>query len=246
MKKYYLAALFMAVALVGASTPAAAQSKDSGKAPDKEGSPASFVLTSPKNGEVLRGGQEIQITWDLTLDKEITEHPFGEMEFFLDTAEGVHLRITPQLSLKARTFNWTVPNISTKTARLSLQCGIEGEGDRFRFFQTGTFVIQALRRGPAIMLNAMPEAAKAGDEMEISWTANLDGYTSYDVMVSYDRGAHFHKAGTTTETRYALKVDEDFAGSITVQIVSRRTDGTKVRSLVNRDATIRVGDKEDR
>ena len=249
MKKYYLAALFLAVLILGASTPATAQIKgsaDGGGAIGGDTTTSSFLLTNPHNGDVLRGGQQVQITWDLTLDKDITTNPFGEMEFFLQTNEGMFMRITPQLSPLARTFTWTVPSINTKTAKLVLMAGIEGGGDRYTFAQTGTFYIVTLRTSPSIFLNSMQEDVKPGEDVEVSWTSNLDGYTSYDVMVSYDRGAHFHKAGTTTETRFALPVDEDFAGSITVQIVSRRADGSKVKSLLTKDATLRVGEKDDR
>ena len=247
MKKYYLVALFLAILILGASTPATAQIKGSADGGSTGGdATSSFLLTNPRNGDVLRGGQQVQITWDLTLDKDITTNPFAEMEFFLQTNEGMYMRITPQLSVTARTFTWTVPSINTKTARLVLQAGIEGGGDRYTFAQSGTFYIVTLRTSPSIFLNSVQEEAKPGEDIEVSWTSNLDGYTSYDVMVSYDRGAHFHKAGTTTETRYALKVDDDFAGSITLQIVSRRADGSKVKSLLTKDATLRVGDKEDR
>src|SRR5262249_17731159 len=150
--------------------------------------------TNPHNGDVLRGGQQVQVTWDLTLDKDFTTNPFAEMEFFFQTDEGIFTRITPQLDVKTRTFNWTVPNINTKTARLILQAGIDGSGERYTFAQTGTFYILTLSGSPSITLNAMKEEAKAGDEVEVSWTSNLDGSASYDVMVSYDRGAHFHKA----------------------------------------------------
>ncbi len=91
----------------------------------------------------------------------------------------------------------------------------------------------------------MQEKVKPGEELEISWTSNLEGYSSYDVMVSYDRGAHFHKAGSTRDARYALHVDEDFTGSVIVQIVNRRADGSKVSSLLTREATVRIGDKQD-
>jgi len=248
MKKYYLAALFLAVLILGASTPATAQIKGSadGGATGGDTTTSSFLLTNPHSGDVLRGGQQVQITWDLTLDKSITSDPFAEMEFFLQTNEGVRMRITPQMSVTARTFTWTVPNINTKTAKLVLQAGTEGGGDRYTFAQSGTFYIVTLRGSNSIFLNAMQEEVKPGEDVEISWTSNLDGYTSYDVMVSYDRGAHFHKARTTTETRFALPVDDDFARSITVQIVSRRADGSKVKSLLTKDATLRVGEKEDR
>ena len=60
-------------------------------------------------------------------------------------------------------------------------------------------------------------------------------------MISYDCDAHFYKTGITTETRYALKVNKDFAGSISVQIVSRRANGSKVKSKLTDNALVRVG-----
>ncbi len=109
MKKHYFAAIFIAVALAGASTQILAQNKEAAKGTAIEKADASFVLISPINGEVLRGGQQVQVIWELTLDKAIAENPWGEMEFFLDTDEGVHMRITPQLSLNARSFTLTIP-----------------------------------------------------------------------------------------------------------------------------------------
>ena len=124
-------------------------------------------------------------------------------------------------------------------------CGIEGDSEQYRFVQTGTFKIKSSYKEPSITLNSMQEKVKPGEELEISWTSNLEGYSNYDVMVSYDRGAHFHKAGSTTDARYALHVDEDFGGSVIVQIVDRRADGSKVSSLLTREATVRIGDKQD-
>ena len=241
MKKYYLAAIIVTFALAGASISALAQDKGTAI----ENSKASFILISPRDGDILLAGQQVQVIWDLTLDKTFSENPFAEMEFFLDTNEGVHTRITPQLSVYSRTFTFTVPKMNTQTARLSLKCGIEGGGDPYYFAQTGTFSIKSGRKTEAIMLNPMRNNVKPGDELEISWTSNLAGDASYDVMVSYDRGAHFHKAGSTTENHYSLPVDEDFAGSITVQIVNRHADGSKVTSLLTRSATVRVSDKQD-
>lgn len=235
MKKYLFTAIALVIAIVGVSTSALAQDSAS------EGD-VSYRLITPRSGEVLRAGQTVQITWELALPKAMTQHPYGEMEFFVDTVEGYHARISPQLSLTARTFTWTVPPVSSRAAKLTLQCGIEGEGDQYRFVQIGSFVIKQSLRAPVITLNAMPETMRAGQNLEISWASNLEGDRTYDVMVSYDRGAHFYKAGSTTETRYTLPVDEDFAGSIVVQIVNRGADGTKVTTPVNRGATVRVSD----
>jgi hypothetical protein len=233
MKKYYIAPLVIVAALMlaGASIPAMAQD-----------SRTYFALTSPAEGQIVAGGQTIDVAFELRLDKALIEHPWAEMEFFLETGEGVHVRITPQMRLSTRSFRWTVPNITTRTARLSLQAGIEGEGDHYRFYQTGTFTIKSARGGASILLNSPSEKAKAGRNLDLSWTSNLPEGSSYDVMISYDRGAHFHRAGTTVETRFALPVEKDFAGSITVQIVHTLADGNAVRSLQTRDATIVVGD----
>jgi hypothetical protein len=167
------------------------------------------------------------------------------MEFVLETDEGVNMRITPQMNVDKRSFTWTVPNINTTTARLVLQCGIEGEGEMFRFVQTGTFTIRFLRSEAYILLNSLRGNMNPGQNLDISWTSNLKGGTSYDVMISFDRGAHFHKAGTTTDTRFSYPVDADFAGAISVQIVGTRPDGRKVQSLLTRDASVRVTDKTD-
>lgn len=231
MKKYYLAPLMIALALLlaGAPTSVSAQRQDT------------FVLTSPRDGDVLRPGQVVQVTWELRLDKSITDNEWGEMEFFLETGEGVHVRITPQMRMNARSFTWTIPNISTKTARLAVQAGIEGAGDQYRFAQTGTFIIKGRRGDPSITLGALGREVKAGGDLEITWTSNLPEGSTYEIMVSYDRGAHFQKVGTSTATTFDLPIDAEFAGSITVQIVNTRADGAKIRSLQTRDATVLVG-----
>ena len=237
MKKYYLLAISLAFVLAVATVPAMAQ--------DAAESTASWTLLTPTNGAVLKAGSQVLVTWDLTLEREFINNEWAEMEFVLETAEGVNMRLTPQMTVDKRSFTWTVPNINTNTARLVLQCGIEGEGERYRFVQSGTFTIKFARSEAYIELNSLRGNMKPGQNLDISWTSNLRAGSSYDVMISFDRGAHFHKAGTTTDTRFAYPVDADFAGAITVQIVGARPDGRKVQSLLTRDASVRVSDKTD-
>ena len=81
--------------------------------------------------------------------------------------------------------------------------------------------------------------------MEITWTADrIDRSQGFDVMISYDRGAHFFKAGTTNETRFSLPIDAEFAGGVTVQVIGRTDDGTKVASLLTPHVTFRVKSKD--
>lgn len=234
MKRYYFSTLIIALVLAGSAAITTAQTEPY------------FALISPANGEVLRGGRQVEIQWDLRLDKSITEDPFGEMEFYLQTDEGLYIRITPQLSLSHRKFVWTVPNIRTASARLVAYAGTEGGGDFYRFPQSGTFQIRPTKSAETIILNALPKDASRGEDMRISWTSyNVKEGAVYDVMVSYDRGAHFYKAGSTTDTNFDLPIGDDFAGSITIQIETR-SGNLKIKSLQTRDATMTIGDKRDR
>lgn len=236
MKKYYLAALFLTVVMLGASASVLAQ-----KAAPEPDTPPSFTLLSPKDGEVLRGGEEITLNWKLTLPQWMMESNWGEMEFFLETVEGVHARITPQMSLSARTYRWTVPNITSRGARFVLQAGVEGDGDFFLFAQTGRFMIKPVRGEPSIALGAARAVARPGENLAINWiTTNLGRETTYEVLISYNRGGHFHRVATTKNTTFSLPIPDDFSGSVTVQIVARRPDGRTVSSLLTREATIRI------
>lgn len=127
-----------------------------------------------------------------------------------------------------------------------LKAGVEGEGDSYNFVQDGMFYISSDSRRPAIFLNSMRERTKPGTDMEITWTSNLEPGTNFDVMVSYDRGAHFFKAGSTVGNGFVLPIEEDFAGTITIQIVGRGADGSPIRSLLSGDATVRIRDDGDR
>ena len=201
-----------------------------------------YNLNSPVSGEVVTGGRQYTIRWDLTVDPSIVQNPYAEMEYYLTTDEGLFMRITPQLDITTKSFVWTVPAINTTTARLTLKCGIEGEGDQYTFTQSAPFTIRKGKKLISLLLlNSFDEEARPGSDLSISWVpGGIDEARGYDVMISYDRGAHFHKAGTTTETRFSYPVDEDFAGSITVQIVARGSDGAKVMSAITREATVNV------
>ena len=234
MKKYYLAPAMMLLALLLAGGPTQTAAQDA-KTP--------FVLTSPRAGQVLMAGQVIEVTFDVNLDKAFMENEWAEMEFFLETAEGVHVRLTPQMRMSAKSFTWTVPNINTRTAKLAVQAGIEGAGDQYRFAQSGTFRIIGSKSASTISLGALSEAV-AGKDLNITWVSDLPKGTTYDVLISYDRGAHFTKFGSTTGTEFNLPIEANFAGSITVQISYTRADGTKITSLQTRGATVVVGDDE--
>jgi len=200
-----------------------------------------FTLITPRVGAQLKGGSQIQVRWDLVVDESILRNPWAELELFLVDAHGLSLRLTPQLNIATRTFNWTVPMINTESARIVLQFGVEGEGELSYLTQNNTFSIRT-KAAPPIGLELPSQPVTAGSDLDIRWTSTLDSSYMYDVMISYDRGGHFFTAGTTTDLRYVFPVDNDFAGTITVKIVARGNDGGKISSLLTPNATIHVKD----
>jgi len=233
VKKNYFAAILLL--FVGAAIPASAQNYQE----------PVFTLLNPKSGDVLRAGQQVTVEWKIILDPAIVSNEWAEMELVFETGEGHHMRVSPQMVVTRRTFTWIVPNIGTSTGRLLMQAGIEGEGELYRLQQAGTFTIRSSSRVPTIEVMTRGDA-KAGQQAEIAWnTANIAAGSSYDVMVSHDRGAHFHKAGSTTENRFMLPIAEDFAGTSVVQIVLNRANGTRVESVMTRWATVRASDKTE-
>ncbi len=234
MKKFNFLIIVLAILTLAATSSIFAQKKPG------------FKILNPTSGSVLRAGDQVEVLWEVRLDPAIIANPFGECELFLETNETGMIRITPQLSPTARKFTWTVPAISTTSARLVLQAGIEGEGDLGQFRQKGTFSIDA-SSATAITLAETKGSAEPGEDLLLSWIpVNIGDGVNYDVMISYNRGAHFFKAGTTTDTHFSFPVDRDFEGAITVKIVGRRPDGTNVSSLLTRDATVKVRSKQDR
>jgi len=229
MKKIYLS-IFLVLGVLVLSLPAFATDPV-------------FTMRNPQAGQVLRGGSHITVTWDLTIDKSVLENPWAELELYLVDDHGLSLRATPQLNIRARSFDWVVPTINTRSARFILQFGIEGAGELSQLSQTGTFTI-GTKAGPGIGIELPTQPVSAGSDLDIRWTSNLDTSYVYDVMISYDRGGHFFKAGTTTDTRYAFPVDEDFAGTITVRIVARGVDGSRVTSLLTPNAMIHTTDRD--
>jgi hypothetical protein len=201
-----------------------------------------FTVISPRVGQQLKGGSEVTLRWNLVIEESILQNPWAECELYLVDDHGLSLRLTPQLNITARTFNWTVPMINTTSARLVLQFGVEGEGELAQLPAAGTFSIRSKLTTPPVELDLPSQPVIAGSDLNIRWNSTLDSSYVYDVMISYDRGGHFFKAGTTTESRYVFPVDQDIAGTITVKIVARGADGNKISTLLAPNATIHVKD----
>jgi hypothetical protein len=80
------------------------------------------VFTSPAQGQVLRGGDVVEVSW--------TGVPASadevELLLSLDGGRRVAVRLTEELSSGDRSYLWRVPNLSGRQAALVLRMGIQG------------------------------------------------------------------------------------------------------------------------
>ena len=98
-------------------------------------------------GMMFQPGQNVDIRWTLKGAgvKYLETHPWSECELYFSPDAGqTWTRITPQLSVTRRDYQWTVPNVATRQGVIALQIGIEGDGD-FYFFASDPFMVLGRR-----------------------------------------------------------------------------------------------------
>ena len=85
----------------------------------------SATLISPRAGQVLHPGQKIRVEWRSALPN-INLAPC-EMEVWLSVDGGGTFTtwISPWLNGKAKSFDWTVPNMPTNAAVIDIRFGCE-------------------------------------------------------------------------------------------------------------------------
>src|SRR5260370_42169659 len=81
-------------------------------------------IDQPANGTALIGGSTAVIQWSGSVDRD---RDIGEWEAFLSVDGGQYysVRITPHLDISIHEFRWTVPNVSSRDARILLRFGNE-------------------------------------------------------------------------------------------------------------------------
>jgi hypothetical protein len=87
-------------------------------------------------GLTFQPGQVLNVKWLLEGDgvRYFETNPWSECELFFSTDGGrTWSRISPQLSVTRRDFDWFVPNVSTQAGILALHVGIEGDGEYYSF-----------------------------------------------------------------------------------------------------------------
>jgi hypothetical protein len=127
----------------------------------------SIRLERPATGATLTGGSTATIAWSAaSLDSEVEE-----WEAFLSVDGGRYYgaRITPHLDVSVREFRWTVPNVSSREARVLLRFGNE-ENERIVELPVSlTIEAAAETRVSTAAVTATGEPARPGDPGVAVW-----------------------------------------------------------------------------
>ena len=84
-------------------------------------------LISPKPGEVLVAGQAFRVEWKTDFPDVGVDLVFCEADVRLSIDGGItFMRITGELDPRLQYFDWTVPNLPTRTAVLDIRFGCLG------------------------------------------------------------------------------------------------------------------------
>jgi hypothetical protein len=127
----------------------------------------SLRLEQPATGATLTGGSTATIAWSATsLGSEVEE-----WEAFLSVDGGRYYgaRITPHLDVSIREFRWTVPNVSSREARILLRFGNEENERVIELPVSLTIVAAAETRVSTAAVTATGEPARPGDPGVAVW-----------------------------------------------------------------------------
>lgn len=81
---------------------------------------------SPAAGQVFQPGQVVRVEWTSVLPRvRYIESCEAEVWLSLDGGATFPRRISPWLSAKVHSFNWTVPNLPTSSAVLDIRFGCD-------------------------------------------------------------------------------------------------------------------------
>ena len=200
-------------------------------------------LLSPKAGDVLVPGQQVTIRWESRLPDVDLTWCEAEIYLSLDGGRSNVMRITPQLDPRIGYYDWTVPNLPTNAAVLDIHFGCEGYFPERPSIQAqaafvigqGTGIVREIAINPVSAAEAFP-----GNTVQISWNSSVENVTSFELQISYDRGAHFHRLIETKELQFAWDVPNDFAGHATFRVVAHTAGGGHVDSAISAEPQVIV------
>jgi hypothetical protein len=200
----------------------------------------------PKTGDELKVGDQINIAWEANVPKELDINRC-EQEIYLSLDGGRTLakRITGHLAGSTRNFLWTVPDLPTDQAVLMFRFGSQTGRYVFEksYLKKSTIfrIIRTQARVEKVELTPLENhPAQPGQTVEISWQSNIANLDFYEVMISYDQGAHFQSLTRTAATSYRWTVPTDFVGNASFQIVAQRQDGSRISTVTDAEPNVLV------
>jgi len=197
-------------------------------------------LLSPAPGAVLHPGDVVVVSWAV-LAPRLPAGCEQELMLSLDGGRTNTIRMSRMLSPLLRKLPWTVPDVESRAAVIDLRFGCDGSVieppvDVPQHPQVqARFVIEPGPKGPpeSVALEPLERAAIApGETALVAWRSSVARVEEYELLVSYDRGAHFHSLGTTSGTELEWTAPQEMFGGATFLVVARRADGTAVESPV--------------
>jgi hypothetical protein len=190
-------------------------------------------MTYPTSGTSLLGGQQINITWNVSV---VNNSKFLEQEIYVSYNGGKSYElITAELPSSQRSFAWTVPNRTSRGVIVDIRCGNGIRGPEYLNPQrTTTFDIIATKGVvPTVTMGKVAKKkVSPGEKVEIHWDANFEDIENYEVRVSFDEGLHFQTLDKTTEQSYVWTAPEVGTARVTFQIVANTKDGKKFASRI--------------
>lgn len=203
----------------------------------------SAKLISPKAGDVLYPGQHVTIQWESALPE--VDLTWCEVEIYLslDGGRTNAVRLTPQLDPRIGYYDWTVPNLPTTAAVLDIHFGCEGYFPESPSVQSQSVFAIGPSTGTIreVAINPVPAAETSpGNRVQVSWNSSVENVAYFELQISYDRGAHFHKLAETRELQSAWDVPDDFAGHATFRVVAHTAAGGRVESAINAEPQVIV------
>lgn len=198
-------------------------------------------MTSPADGASLIPGQELSVSWEVDVPKDM-DVTWCEQEIFLVNREtGREHRLTRELGGAVRKHTIIIPYLITSDAILDIRYGCQQGPYLFEAPNPqnhAVFLIGQDEKTEMIVMKAIDlTEVKVGESVTLSWDSSVENVKSYEVLVSYDRGAHFRSVGKTKGNKIKWEAPADAAGSKAIfQVVAKKKDGSKTPSLMTEDA----------
>ena len=160
-------------------------------------------LLNPTAGTILHPGDQVKVEWTV-----LTPSAKGaceqELMLSLDGGRSNSIRMSRMLSPNLRKILWTIPDVASQQAVIDVRYGcngnvVEPSVDVPQYPQVqAQFTIERdpLSQPESVVVLPFATATVApGRSVTVAWKSTVGGVDEYELMVSFDRGAHFYSAG---------------------------------------------------